>query len=88
MDWRPVALAQRVEHWTCACGAAGFAPGGLFVFSEHVRWANATRFAQPRSQAEVDEGLPRRVALIEKAVAICPECGPRFGFVTPLKEPK
>lgn len=86
IDWRPVALAQRIEHWTCSCGAEGRAPGGLFVFSEHVRWANATRFAAPKSQGEIDAALPRKVAVVEKTVAVCPECGPRFGFTTLLRK--
>lgn len=86
MDWRPVALVLRKDHWQCGCGEEGEAPGGLFIYYEHTRIANTTKLAPPRTQANISNDLPRRVQVDARPVAICPACAPRLGFTKPLKE--
>lgn len=74
LDWRPVALVYREEHWTCQCGHEGFTPDGLFVLYEHTRMANSTRLSRPRHESENRNDLPKRILVEARVVMLCGAC--------------
>jgi hypothetical protein len=92
MDWKAIALVQHKDHWKCACGVEGEAPSGVLVLYEHTRISNATRQAAPRSgghlrgEEQPHNSLPRRVQVNSRVVAMCPVCGPNFGFTKLLEK--
>lgn len=80
LDWRPRASVLMFDRWACACGTAGDAPQGLFVYLEHGRLANTTRLIAVRLGDTSHNALPRRIKYIARQVAQCHDCMDQFGF--------
>lgn len=79
IEWRPVALALRLDIWTCRCGGHGATPGGLFILQEHTRLASSVRLVPIRHESAVPD-LPKVRYSEDRVVALCPECADDTGF--------
>lgn len=85
-DWQTTSLVLCYDQWTCACGASGTSPEGLFLLQVHTRMANSIRLQPIRHESSLPD-LQRRIKITERVVALCPGCASLNGFLTRYQPP-